>query len=63
MAELLVQRRKRSVLPWVLVAILVLALIGYLVWRNQHVSNDTTPAPASNTTTQQAPDNGANRNP
>ncbi|RYY60037.1 hypothetical protein [Flaviaesturariibacter aridisoli] len=63
MAELLVQRKKRSVLPWVILLLLVAALIGWLVWRNQHVSSDTTPAPNNTTTTQQAPDNGANRNP
>jgi lipopolysaccharide export system protein LptC len=62
MAELLVQRKKRSPLPWVILALLILAIVGYLIWRNQHVSSDTTPAPVSDTT-QHAPDNGANRNP
>ncbi|RYY87789.1 MAG: hypothetical protein EOO15_10845 [Chitinophagaceae bacterium] len=63
MAELLVQRKKRSVLPWVLLLLLVAAVIGYLVWRNQNVSQNTAPAPSTTTSTQQAPDNGANRNP
>jgi hypothetical protein len=61
MAELLVQRKKKSALPWIILALLVLAVIGYLVWKNNQVAPATDTK--TTTTTNAAPDNGANRNP
>jgi lipopolysaccharide export system protein LptC len=63
MAELLVQRKKRSALPWIILALIVLAVIGYLVWKNQQVAHQTNGNTTTTTTTTTAPDNGANRNP
>jgi hypothetical protein len=64
MAELLVQRKKRSVLPWIVLALLVLGIIGYLVWKNSQVAPHTDANPATTTNSNApAPDNGANRNP
>ena len=61
MAELLVQRKKKSALPWILLALIILAVVGYLVWKNNQVAPATDTNPT--TTTNAAPDNGANRNP
>ncbi|RYY95084.1 MAG: hypothetical protein EOO11_16580 [Chitinophagaceae bacterium] len=53
MAELLVQRKKKSVWPWILLALIVLGIIGYLVWRNQQgaAANHTAPAAYDSTRT------------
>ena len=50
MADLDVQRKKKSPLPWILLVLLIVALIAYLLWRNRDkidnatdpVTNDTT---------------------
>ena len=33
MANLDVTRKKRSPLPWILITILILAIVGYFVWQ------------------------------
>jgi cytoskeletal protein RodZ len=64
MAELLVQRKKKSALPWIVLALIVLGIIGYLVWKNTQVAPQTHASPATTTNSNApAPDNGANRNP
>ena len=44
MAELDVVRKKKSMLPWLLLALLLIALVAFLVWNNTK-DNDVTPAP------------------
>ena len=46
MAQIDVQKKKANPLPWVIIILLVLAVAGYLVWRNMQQ-----PAPANTTTT------------
>ncbi|MEO6070233.1 MAG: hypothetical protein ABIN57_11615 [Chitinophagaceae bacterium] len=52
MANLDVQRKKKSPLPWILLTLAVLAIVGYLIWRqyNNHEANEATPT--TTTTTQ-----------
>ena len=35
MAELYVERKRKSPVLWILLALIVLAVIGYLVWANR----------------------------
>ncbi len=42
MAELDVQPKKKSVLPWVLVGLIVLALIAFFLLRNTDLVEDVT---------------------
>ena len=53
MAELDVEPKKKSILPWILLAVLVLAAIAYFVWNSNRVDN-TTAAPATYDTTVRA---------
>jgi hypothetical protein len=46
MAQLDVQKKKSNPLPWILLALLVLGIIGYLIWRNSNNADDTV-APAT----------------
>jgi len=41
MAELDVVRKKKSPLPWILLALLVIAIIAFLVWNNMADTNAT----------------------
>lgn len=50
MAELNVVRKKKSPLPWILLALIILGIIGYLVWRNSE-GIDTIGAPTTADTT------------
>ena len=52
MAELDVERKKKSILPWILLALLLVAVIAYFVWNNSRV-DDTGVAPAAYDTTLQ----------
>lgn len=47
MAELDVVRKKKSSLPWILLALLLIALIAFLVWNN---SRDGDVAPVTTDT-------------
>jgi predicted negative regulator of RcsB-dependent stress response len=53
MANLDVTRKKKSLLPWILLTLLVLAVAGYFIWRNynQQQENTTTNTTAPATTT------------
>jgi len=52
MAELLVQKKKRSVWPWVLVALLIAALVAFMLLRNDTpATNDSIPGESTNRTT------------
>ncbi|GAA4338766.1 hypothetical protein [Flaviaesturariibacter amylovorans] len=51
MAELLVQRKKKSALPWILLALIILGIIGYLLWRNQQGAASAAPVGDTTTTT------------
>jgi hypothetical protein len=45
MAELDVVRKKKSPLLWILLALLVIAIIGYLIWNSSNqAATATTPA-------------------
>ncbi|HEX6334023.1 MAG TPA: hypothetical protein VFZ78_07335 [Flavisolibacter sp.] len=50
MAELYVQRKKRSVLPWILLALVVLGVIGWFVYNNYYRNDATEATPATQTT-------------
>jgi hypothetical protein len=43
MATLDVQRKKKSPLLWILLTLLVLAIVGYLIWRQYNDPNTATP--------------------
>ena len=44
MADLDVQRKKNSPLPWILLALLILALVAFLLWNNRDkIDNATDP--------------------
>ena len=50
MAELYVERKRKSPVLWILLALILLAVVGYLVWANRDkLDNDGT----TTTTTQQ----------
>jgi lipopolysaccharide export system protein LptC len=36
MANIDVQKKKSNPLPWIILAILILAAVGYFVWRNMN---------------------------
>jgi len=40
MAELDVQPKKKSILPWILIGLIVLALIAYFLLRNTNLADD-----------------------
>ena len=44
MATLDVQRKRKSPLPWILLTLLLLSLIGYFVWRQYYSGDPLTPA-------------------
>ena len=52
MADLDVVRKKKSSLPWILLALLLVALVAFLVWNNSR-DNDVAPAPVSTDTVNQ----------
>ena len=45
MANIDVQKKKSNPLPWIIITIVILAVIGYLIWRNMQQ-----PAATNNTT-------------
>jgi hypothetical protein len=49
MAELDVVRKKNSMLPWLLLALLLIALVVFLVWNNSRDNNVATPAVTDST--------------
>jgi hypothetical protein len=52
MAELYVERKRKSPVLWILLAIILLAIVGYLVWANRdRIDNDTTTEQTTTTTT------------
>ena len=56
MAELYVERKRKSPVLWILLAIILLAVIGYLVWANRDkMGNDATTTEQTTTTTTTAP--------
>lgn len=57
MAELYVERKRKSPVLWILLAIILLAIVGYLVWANRDkLDNDgTTTEQTTTTTTAPAP--------
>lgn len=56
MAELDVVRKKKSPLPWILLALLLVALVAFLVWNN---SNDADTAETPVTTDTSVSNNAA----
>jgi hypothetical protein len=57
MAELHVQKKRSSPLPWILLALLILGIVGYLVWRNSNKA-ETVPGTNDTITTQTVPPAG-----
>lgn len=57
MAELYVERKRKSPVLWILLALIVLAIIGYLVWANRDKldNNKTTTTEQTTTTTTGTP--------
>lgn len=52
MAELYVERKRKSPVLWILLALILLAVIGYLVWANRdRLDNDATKTEQTTTTT------------
>ena len=53
MAELYVERKRKSPAIWILLALVLLAVVGYLVWANRDKldSDDTTTTTQQTTTT------------
>lgn len=49
MANIDVQKKKSNPLPWIILALLILAVVGYLVWRNMNDPDDD--ATTTDTTT------------
>ena len=45
MANIDVQKKKSNPLPWIIITIVILAVVGYLIWRNMQQ-----PAATNNTT-------------
>jgi len=43
MADLDVQRKKKSPLPWILLGLLLLAIVAYFLWNRNRVDKDMTP--------------------
>ncbi|ANE51594.1 hypothetical protein [Flavisolibacter tropicus] len=57
MAELYVERKRKSPVLWILLALIVLAVVGYLVWANRDKlqNNKTTTTEQTTTTTTGTP--------
>lgn len=55
MAELNVERKRKSPVLWILLVLIVLAVIGYLVWANRDRLNDDTTTEQTTTTTTTTP--------
>ena len=52
MAELYVERKRKSPVLWILLALILLAVIGYLVWANSNrINNEDTTTEQTTTTT------------
>jgi uncharacterized protein HemX len=51
MAELYVERKKKSPVLWILLALIILGVIGYLLWANQDKLTNDTPATTTEQTT------------
>ena len=52
MAELYVERKRKSPVLWILLALILLAVVGYLVWANRDkLDNNTTTNTQQTTTT------------
>ena len=52
MADLDVQRKKKSPLPWILLALIILAVVAFLLWNNRdEIDNATTPVATDTTIT------------
>jgi lipopolysaccharide export system protein LptC len=41
MANIDVQKKKTNPLPWIILVLLILALVGYFVWRNMNTPAGT----------------------
>jgi predicted negative regulator of RcsB-dependent stress response len=57
MANIDVQKKKSNPLPWIIITIVILAVVGYLIWRNMqqpaatnNTASDTTVTTRSDTT-------------
>ena len=50
MADLDVQRKKKSPLPWILLALLILALVAFLIWNNRDSIDNATDPVTTDTT-------------
>ena len=52
MANLDVTRKKRSPLPWILITLLILAIVGYFIWQqyDKQETDNTTPVTQDSTT-------------
>jgi len=44
MADLDVQRKKKSPLPWILIGLLLLAIVAYFLWDRNKEDNNIVPA-------------------
>jgi hypothetical protein len=53
MAEIYVERKRKSPVLWILLALILLAVVGYLVWANRDKldNNKTTTTEQTTTTT------------
>jgi hypothetical protein len=57
MANIDVQKKKSNPLPWIIITIVILAVVGYLIWRNMqqpaatnNTASDTTITTRTDTT-------------
>ena len=55
MAEIYVERKRKSPVLWILLALILLAVIGYLVWANRDKMNNDATTTEQTTTTTTAP--------
>ena len=51
MANIDVQKKKTNPLPWIILVLLILAVVGYLAWRNMNNPAGTVTNNADTTTT------------
>ena len=62
MAELNVQPKKKSMLPWILIGLIILAVIAYFLLRNTNLADDVNGESIFSDSTERAREDTINRN-
>ena len=62
MAELNVQPKKKSMLPWILIGLIILAVIAYFLLRNTNLADDVNGESIFSDSTETAREDTINRN-